>query len=610
MHAMTDWPVSHALERLSGARLKGALIAGAGRVLSKRDDLNRINVFPVPDGDTGTNLAFTMLAVLKTVRRLRGADVGTVLGRVAREAIDGARGNSGAILAQFFQGLSEGLGRCREAGASELAAAATSAARAARACLADPREGTMLSVITDYASELRSQVEAGVGDLAVLFRQGLVRARQSLANTPNQLAVLRAAGVVDAGAAGFVDFLEGVQDFIDRGRGALRMSPETRDAARCEHDEVHLEAVESASNFRFCTECVLTGSELDLVRVRDALSALALDSLVVAGSRDRVRVHAHIDRPNQLFETLSTFASVTQRKADDMQAQTKLRAAPFQRVRVVTDSAGDVPASEAERLGITIVPVRINFGDDDYLDRITMSPRELYGRLRREATSARTSQPPPGDFRRAFDLVLAHCEQLVSVDLSSRLSGTFQAAQTAAKDSGRERISVLDTRNAASGQGLIAMAAAEAAQTGANADQVLAAAQDAMTRTRTFALIRDLQYGVRGGRMPAIAEKIARWFGLTVMIHDKHGLVRPFSALIGKHRLVERFAATVARRIPAHGACRAVVGHCDASEDAAQLAAVLRDVLPQLGKVWVVETGPAIGVHAGPGSLVVGLQWQ
>ena len=95
--------MSRTLERLSGARLKGALIAGAGRVLSKRDDLNRINVFPVPDGDTGTNLAFTMLAVLKTVRRMRGADVGMVLGRVAREAIDGARGNSGAILAQLLE---------------------------------------------------------------------------------------------------------------------------------------------------------------------------------------------------------------------------------------------------------------------------------------------------------------------------------------------------------------------------------------------------------------------------------------------------------------------------------------------------------------------------
>jgi uncharacterized protein len=609
MHAIAEWPTTNVFDRLSGARLKGALIAGAGRVLSKRDDLNRINVFPVPDGDTGTNLAFTMFAVLKTVRRLRGADVGTVLGGVAREAIDGARGNSGAILAQFFQGLAEALGRCREAGARELADATSSAALSARSCLADPREGTMLSVITDFAHEMRGQVEGGVADLGILFRLCLVRARQSLANTPNQLPVLRAAGVVDAGAAGFVDFLEGVQDFIERGRSALRVAPEARDASACEHDEVHLEAVENASSYRYCTECVLTGSELDLSRVRSALSQLQLDSLVVAGGRERVRVHAHIDRPNQLFETLSALASVTQRKADDMQAQARLRAAPFQRVRVVTDSAGDVPPPEAERLGITIVPVRVNFGDDDYLDRITLSPRELYARLRENPNPPLTSQPPPGDFRRAFDLVLAHCETLVSIELSSRLSGTFQAAQTAAKESGRERISVLDTRNASAGQGLIAMAAAECAQTGADAEQVLDAARQAMTRTRTFALIRDLRYGVHGGRIPKFAERIARWFRLTILIADTDGLVRPFSALFGRQNLVERFAAVIARRAPAHTGCRAIVGHCDAADDAANLAAALRKSLPKLSKAWVVETGPAIGVHAGPGSLVVGLQW-
>lgn len=595
-------------ERLSGAQIKGALIAGAGRVLSRREDLNRINVFPVPDGDTGTNLAFTMLAVMKTARRQRGADVSTVLAKIAREAIDGARGNSGAILAQFFQGLSEGVSRARAFDAQGLAVAATEAARSARSCMAEPREGTMLSVIQDFAAELKVQAESGVQDLRELFRRGLVKARQSLANTPNQLPVLKAAGVVDAGAAGFVDFLEGVGDFIERGRQALRQSPELREAA-FEDDHVHLEAVDSASAYRYCTECVLSGEGLDLARVRERLAGLALDSLVVAGGRDRVRVHAHIDQPNQLFETLSALAQVSQRKADDMQAQTRLRAAPFQTVRVVTDSAGDLPPAEAERLGITIVPVRVNFGADDYLDRITLSPRELYGRLRAGGEPPRTSQPPPGDFRRAYELVSSHCEKVLSVELSSRLSGTFQAAQSAAREIGGERVSVLDTLNASAGQGLVAMAAAERALAGGDFAAVEAVAREAMGRTRTFALIRDLSYGVRGGRMPAIAEKIARWFGLTVLIADKQGLVRPFSALVGRQRLVERFAAKVAARVPAHQKCRAVVGHCDAREDAQRLAGVIREVLPKLEKVWLVETGPAIGVHAGPGSLVVGVQW-
>ena len=609
MHALT-LPFATTRERISGAWLKGALIAGAGRVLSRREELNRINVFPVPDGDTGTNMAFTMLAVMRTARRLPGANLGAVLRSVAREAIDGSRGNSGAILAQFFQGLAQALGSCAHADADELASATSSAAQSARACLADPREGTMLSVIHDFAGELRRQADAGATDLSLLFRRALERARQSLANTPNLLPVLRAAGVVDAGAAGFVDFLEGVQDFIVRGRGALRMAPDSGDGRNqpIHLDQVHLEAVEADSRYRYCTECVLTGENLDLARVRDLLGTLELDSLVVAGGTSRVRVHTHIDRPNQLFEALTALGSVTLRKADDMQAQSRLRAAAFQRVRVVTDSAGDLPASEIERLGIIVVPIRILFGEDDYLDRITLSPRELYQRLRREPAPPRTSQPPPGDFRRAFDLVLAHCESLVSIELSSRLSGTFQAAEIAGREAGAKRIQVIDTLNVAGGQGLITLAAAECALAGGDAVAVAAAARTAMGRIRTFALIRDLRYGVRGGRIPKVAKHLADLLGLTVLIANKNGLVRPFSALMGSARLVERFAAVVARRAVAGCRYRAIVGHCDARDDAASLAGALRERLPGLDRIWVVETGPAVGVHAGPGSLVVGLE--
>jgi hypothetical protein len=591
------------IDELNGARLKGALIAGAARVLKRREHLNRINVFPVPDGDTGTNLAFTMQSVLGVVRKLRGGDVGSVMAKVAREAVDGARGNSGAILAQFFQGMAEALSSV-SANAHELAKAATTAAASARRCIAEPREGTMLSVMTDFASALRQQSDAGVADIGAMFRHSLGRARQSLANTPNLLPVLRAAGVVDAGAAGFVDFLEGVDDFIARGKSALRLDAQAREFSS--HAVVHLESVETASSYRYCTECVLSGSGLELERVRAALAGLPLDSMVVAGGKDRVRIHAHLDNPNALFAALAALGEVTQRKADDMHAQARLRAAPVQTVRIVTDSAGDVPGSEAERLGITIVPVRINIGSDDFLDRITMSPRELYQRLR-NADSVRTSQPPPGDFRRAYELVMAHAESIVSVSLSSRLSGTFQAAQTAARETSKH-IEVVDTYNASAGQGLIALSAAEAALQGGDLATVRAAVDAAMRNTRTFALIRDLSFGVRGGRLPPFAKRIADWFGLTVLIANRNGFVKPFYALMGKKRLIERFADVVAKRMPPGAACRATVGHCDASDDAATLAAALRDRIPGLTKLWVVETGPAIGVHAGPGSLVVGIQ--
>jgi len=595
------------LGRLSGTRLRAAIIAGCRRVLARREHLNRINVFPVPDGDTGTNLAFTLSAVLASARRVRDASIGGLLKRVSRDAVDGARGNSGAIFAQFFSGLAEALNRHHDADAEDLAKAAEAAARSARSCLDKPREGTILSVIGDFASEFRLQAERGVADLRTLFRYGLERACVSLANTPQQLPVLRAAGVVDAGAAGFVDFLEGVQDYLDNGRQALRLPQGLREATAAQ-DDVHLESVEADSHYRYCSECVVIGDDLDPAAVREKLSALPLDSLVVAGGRERLRVHAHIDTPNLLFEALKSFGEVSQRKADDMCAQARLRAAPFQPVRVVSDSAADFPAGECERLGIGLVPVRVAIGDEDFLDRVTLSANELYARQRVEAGRIRTSQPPLGDFRRAYELTLSHCDHVVALDLSSKLSGTYQASASAARDVNADRVEAIDTLNASCGHALIAMSAAEAAQAGASVEQVREVVKQAMADTQVYAVIADLRYAVAGGRIPAWLKRVADAFGLHVLITVRDGRIKPFGALRKGGRLMDRFSARLARRVRGANRYRAIVGHCDAPEAAAELAGALRERIAGLQTVHVTECGPALGCHAGAGTVVVGLQ--
>lgn len=607
--SITD-PDQHAPAQLSGARLRAALVAGCRRVLARRDHLNRINVFPVPDGDTGTNLAFTLSAVLNSARRQRGQNVGGVLSRVARDAIDGARGNSGAIFAQFFQGLAEAMGRRDMADGHAIALATEAAARSARGALAQPREGTILSVIGEFAAELRHQAERGVSDLRALFSLALNRARRALADTPRQLPVLRAAGVVDAGAAGFVDFLEGVHDWLENGRNALRLPPALRDrsAASAHEHDVHLESVESDSRYRYCSECVVVGSALDVGLVRSVLAEMELDSLVVAGGHDRLRVHAHTDVPNELFAALACFGEVSQRKADDMHAQARLRASAFQPVRVVCDSAADLPVGEAERLGISIVPVRVVIGDEDYLDRVTLSANELYARLRSDPTPPRTSQPPSGDFRRAFELTLGHCRDIVGIGVSSQVSGTWQSAASAARETDATRVEVIDTLTVSCAQALIAMRAAECAATGADASTVQAAARHAMTNTRVYALIADLRYAVAGGRLPPLLKRMADLLGLRMLVTTRKGKVKPFGALRGRSRLMDRFAARVAKRHRQGGALRAIVGHCDASSDAAELAAALRENIPGLETVWVTECGPALGCHAGPGTVVVGIQ--
>jgi hypothetical protein len=596
------------MQEVSGYGLRRALTAGIQRVIAQRDELNRINVFPVPDGDTGTNLAFTLSAVLNALVARRQGHAGLVMQRAASEAIDGARGNSGAILAQFLQGVSETLNGRRTVTPQLLAEASATGSRLAREALAEPREGTILSVIQAFASELTHAVGAGARDFASSFAVALERARKALRETPQHLAALREAGVVDAGALGFVDLLEGIDAYIRRGRGALSGAVVS---------ELGQAGVESANVLhgaseahRYCTECVVSADPVDRLALKASLLALPLDSLVLAGTREKVRVHAHIDEPGMLFEACRRHGRLSSEKADDMRQQAQSAAQQRERVAIVADSGADVPAEELERLNIHLVPVRISFGARDFLDKVSLSPREFYRELRSAAVPPRTSQPPPGDFRRMFEFLLSHHRDLVYVGLSRGLSGTLQSAETAAQRVDAARSLVLDTRNGSVGQGLLVVDAAEAAAAGHDVAAIAARVRAMARRTKLFAVVRDLSYGVRGGRAPKLALPLQKLTGMLPFVKSsfRSGRLGIRGLMFGRNDLPERFARKVCRRLDRAKTYRVLVGHCDCPDDGERALAEIRRRLPNVDRAWVIEAGSAIGCHAGPGSLVIGVQ--
>jgi len=594
------------MQELSGYGLRRALTAGIHRVVAQRDELNRINVFPVADGDTGTNLAFTLMAVLGAVQVRRAGDAGEVLGRAASEAIDGARGNSGAILAQFLQGVSESLAGRRRFSPALLATAVTGGSAAAREALAEPKEGTILSVISAFAQGLRRATEGGARDFRSSFEAALARARIALQDTPGQLAVLRAAGVVDAGAHGFVDLLEGIDEYIRVGRVALA---QPQSAPNGETGVDSMPAHGSDEIHHYCTECMVSAPGVDRLALKAALLALPLTSLVLAGTREKVRVHAHLDDTAMLFDTCARFGRVSSQKADDMRQQAVSAHQSRDRVAIVVDSGADLPLEELERLNIHLVPVRISIGARDFLDKVSLSPHEFYRELRESPVHPRTSQPPPGDFRRMFEFLLSHHDNVVYVGLSGALSGTLQSALSAAERVGQDRVHIVDTRHGAAAQGLLAMDAAEAAAAGWRADAIARRLAAMNARTWLYAIVRDLSYGVRGGRAPRLALPFTRLTrSLPIIANTARGKLGLESLLWGRRDMPERFAAAIARRLDARKRYRVLVCHCDCPEDGARLQEAIRRKLPGLEGNWLIEAGSAIGAHAGPGSLVLGVQ--
>jgi dihydroxyacetone kinase-like predicted kinase len=424
-------PPGNGIAYLDGPRLARGLEAGILRVLDDRDHLNRINVFPVADGDTGTNLALTMNAVLAALRGHESRHAGRTLERIADAALDGARGNSGAIMAQFFQGLSDACGELDLITTSRFVDAVRSGEQYAREAMIEPREGTIVTVIRAFSREL-DQLRDATHDFTELLEKGLARASKALAETTGQLDELRKAGVVDAGARGFVDLLQGVTDLVREGiTGDRSIGPEFDPAAQRDAESmIDYPEADSITGHRFCTECVISGENIEHRSLKEALAGIG-SSLVVAGTRHKARVHIHVDEPQRLFDIAATFGEISSRKADDMFRQGASRLSRA-RVAIVTDSAGDIPEGEFERLDVHMVPVRVHFGDKSFLDKVSLTSDEFYAELERDPHHPQTSQPAPGDFRRLYEFLGSHHPAILSVHLSGRVSGTYQAAESAA----------------------------------------------------------------------------------------------------------------------------------------------------------------------------------
>ena len=601
---------STAITHIDAPRLSQAMLSGIANVLRRRDYINSINVFPVPDSDTGTNLAFTLASVRGAIEQPGKRSLPELLEQVADAAISGARGNSGAIMAQYFQGLSDSSREFQVFDAQRLAQASTAAAQSAWGAMSEPVPGTLPTVLEDFADELGKLAASGIQDIRELMQRGLKRARQSLANTPSQLPVLREAGVVDAGAQGFVDFLDGIWRYIRSGK--ILAMPEGRSATSAlAAAGSTLARTEPPGEHRYCTECLIEGQTLDVAGLRNRLEALPASSLVVAGGGRRARVHIHTDAPGEVFRICTEFGEIRQQKADDMTRQHGLMN-QHGRVAIVTDSAADLPTEEVDRLGIHVVPVRLNFGDEEFLDKLSISPADFYRKLAGSDVKPQTSQPPPADFRRQFELLTSHGLEVLAIQISGQISGTRQAAETAARMVDAERIEVFDSLNGASGQGLMVLWAAEAAARGWERLAIVSRLEEMRDEFSTYALVRDLSWGVRGGRIKPWMETVSRRLALQlVLARTRQGTLGPNGVIAGRRNVVERFGRRLLKRMQRDRAYRVVISHTDAIDDARRLRDIILTGHPRVDGCWLEDASPAIGVHAGPGSLLVGFHpWE
>ncbi|HEY7635794.1 MAG TPA: DegV family protein [Gemmatimonadales bacterium] len=592
--------MSRGIAYLDGPRLARSVLAAADWVAAGRDELNRINVFPVPDGDTGTNFSLTLRAVADALRGPGETTLSETGRTMARAAVLGARGNSGMMLAQFLLGFTEALGDL--ASADEIALAFGRGADRLYESLDEPREGTILTVARDAARAMTAAA-AESDDIAVCLRRTLGEAEASLARTPELLPVLKEAGVVDAGGKGFVRMLEGVIRLIE-GDPVLPVSQ-----AETSSEVIPAANIEVADerDFQFCTEVLVRGDQLPPANeVRAALHRFG-GSVVVAIMADILKIHVHTDTPDAVFTYAAKWGQVASRKADDMRAQhRRLGHAGRRPVAIVSDSSADLADALLDRHRIALVPLQVVFGDRTFRDRVELRPEDFYRRLRAASDLPTTSQPTPAEFVQIFRDARAEADEVVGVLLGARLSGTFASAQVALRAAGLTGVHLVDSRSASLGVGMLALRGAELAESGWGAAEIVTELERVRARCGMLLTVDRFDNLVRGGRI----SRGKAWIGgmldvKPILSLDEAGSVVVIDRVRGREQSLPRALALLERRLsPRPQVVRFGVAHVEAPEMAERVRRALVATYRPRDCFVTLATG-VLATHAGLGAWAI-----
>ncbi len=304
-----------------GKDLRDMFAAGSNWLEKSVDEVNAINVFPVPDGDTGTNMLLTLRSVIEEADRATDSTVGVMAKAMSHGALLGARGNSGVILAQIFRGMAKGFDGKAQFNGTDWAVALVQAAKTAREGLSNPVEGTILTVVRDAAGSAQQCAQNHPDDLVAIMDETVKEARESVARTPTLLPVLMEAGVVDAGGQGLYILLDGALRFLKGELEELQFrKPQMVSANITATRNVNLVSSEEDEAYGYCTNFLLEGTSLDPEKIRRKLEDRGL-SLVVAGDETAVRVHIHSYDPGGILAYATSLGTLHQIQIQNMDDQ-------------------------------------------------------------------------------------------------------------------------------------------------------------------------------------------------------------------------------------------------------------------------------------------------
>lgn len=590
------------VQEINGKFLYYAFVAGGNQILQNQYEINEINVFPVRDKDTGTNLASTIRSVIDNIKPHKSYK--TTVNKIAEAALMGARGNSGVIFAQFLYGLSKETQDKHVISLNEFAESVKRSIPYIYEAISNPVEGTILTVIKDW-SEFIYKKKTLSHDFKKVLIDSLETAEKSLKETTSKLKVLNKYGVVDAGAKGFVLFIQGIIDFV-KNRNIRDLANTTYQNISLIHTE---DVLEEDIQHRYCTEAILKGLNIKKPELQKILGE-AGDSVVVAGSEDICRIHVHTNKPAELFHELKNYSTITFQKVDDMVRQNEVVVNRKWNIAIVTDSTCDLPQDLLDYYQINMLPLNLNFGNNHYLDKITVQPEQFYDLLESEEEFPKTSQINEHAFTNVYSQLASHYDYIISLHLTGKFSGTYESSSKAAERIKKEfntEIFSFDSRNLSGALGLLVLKTAQSIENGDSFESIKNKLPEWRENAKIFVSVRDLTYMIKGGRVSKPKGMIAKTLGLNPVISmDEEGNSLLFGKTFSQDASLKKIFKHISKISKGKKLWNYVVLHAH-NENGANTTSQQMQEITGKKPLSIINISPVIGMHAGIGANAVAL---
>lgn len=593
------------LKLLSGENMYYGFISGANEVIKQKIELNRINVFPVADGDTGSNLAYTMNTIIQNTQ-IKDSPKETMK-LIAEASLVGARGNSGIIFAQFINGMYMEMVSDKDIDVASFSNSVSKAVSYAYEAISIPVEGTIITVMKDWADSLKSLSEREV-DFNLLFTDSLKVAMESLLDTPNKLQILKDNNVVDSGAKGFVHFIEGFLKFLKTGE--VEKYSDVWEKLTLDNEEIHFHSDLDLEN-RYCTEALVEGKDLDLEKIRKELKIFG-ESLIVAGNKSKMRIHIHVINPEAFFNKLNDYGKIVFQKVDDMKRQYETLYSKNSEIALVTDSIADLPQSLMDKYQVHLFPLNLLINDSNYLDKLSITPEYFYDLMDTAETYPSSSQPTSYDIENFLKSIVDHYEKIIVVTVSKEMSGTFNTFEKVIKNLNidENKIKVINSKLNSGAQGLVVLKAAEEIASGKTFEEVIESVENIIERTEIFVSVPTLEYMYKSGRIGKAQQIALNMINLKPVVSiDEKG----DGIIIGKAFSVngntKKIAELVKDIMKDNEIERYSLVHARAGERLGAYKEYYKDLIG-FEPEYIMEISPVVALNAGIGCVAISLTYK